>query len=115
MAHQKDLQNQETVNPCMLLFWEQGYYKTSIDELVKVSGLNRAAIYNQFGNKDAFFKAMLEQYEKEVISHITAPLQQKPNGIKAIHAFFDQLVSLGQDGRGFSLDRLVPFSFSFAR
>jgi len=94
-----NLQTEEAINQCMLLFWEQGYYKTSIDDLVKASGLNRAAIYNQFGNKDAFFKAMLAHYEKEVTSQLTAPLQQKPNGIKAIHIFFEQLVSLSEEGR----------------
>lgn len=97
--HKKDVQNQEAINRCMLLFWEQGYFRTSIDDLVKASGLNRATIYNQFGSKDAFFKAMLEQYEKEVTSQLTAPLQQKPNGTTAIHAFFDQFIVLSEDGR----------------
>ncbi|KTD64291.1 TetR/AcrR family transcriptional regulator [Legionella spiritensis] len=98
MTYKRDVQNQDAVNRCMLLFWEQGYFKTSIDDLVKASGLSRAAIYNQFGNKDAFFTAMLEQYEKEVTSQLTAPLQQKPGGIKAIHAFFDQFVVLSENG-----------------
>jgi len=99
MAYKRDEQNQDAVNRCMLLFWEQGYFKTSIDDLVKASGLNRATIYNQFGSKDAFFKAMLEQYKKEVTSQLTAPLLQKPNGLKAIHTFFDQFISLSEDGR----------------
>ena len=95
----RELQTQKAINQCMLLFWRQGYFKTSIDELVKASGLNRATIYKQFGNKDAFFKAMLEQYEKEVISQLTAPLRQKPSGIQAIHAFFEQLVNLSEAGQ----------------
>ena len=95
----KNLRYQEAINRCMLLFWEQGYFNTSIDDLVKVSGLNRATIYNQFGNKDAFFKAMLEQYETEVTSQLTAPLLQKPNGLKAIHAFFEQFIILSEEGR----------------
>lgn len=97
--HKKNVQTLEAINRCMLLFWEQGYFKTSIDDLVKASGLNRATVYSQFGSKDAFFKAMLEQYEKEVTSQLTTPLQQKPNGIKAIHAFFDQFIVLSEDGR----------------
>ncbi|WP_133139293.1 TetR/AcrR family transcriptional regulator [Legionella genomosp. 1] len=99
MRNKKELQHQEAINRCMLLFWEQGYFKTSIDDLVNASGLNRATIYNQFGSKDAFFKAMLEQYEKAVTSQLTAPLKQKSNGIKAIHAFFDQFISLSESGR----------------
>ncbi|HAT8252098.1 TPA: TetR family transcriptional regulator [Legionella pneumophila] len=98
MTYKRDVQNQEAVNRCMHLFWEQGYFKTSIDDLVKASGLNRATIYNQFGSKDAFFKAMLEQYEKEVTSQLTSPLQQKLDGIKAIHAFFDQFIALSENG-----------------
>jgi len=98
MVHKRGDLNKEAINKCMLLFWEQGYFKTSIDDLVKASGLNRTTIYKQFGNKDAFFKAMLDQYEKEVTSQLTMPLLQKPNGIKAIHAFFDQLVNLSREG-----------------
>ncbi|QBR84827.1 TetR/AcrR family transcriptional regulator [Legionella israelensis] len=98
MAYKKRIQHQEAVNRCMLLFWQQGYFKTSVDDLVKASGLNRTAIYNQYGSKNAFFKAVLERYEKEVTSQLIAPLQQKPNGIKAIHAFFEQFISLSVEG-----------------
>tara|TARA_Y100000588_G_scaffold306682_1_gene330490 strand:+ start:515 stop:1096 length:582 start_codon:yes stop_codon:yes gene_type:complete len=99
MMHKRGEINKEAINRCMLLFWEQGYFKTSIDDLVKTSGLNRATIYNQFGNKDAFFNAMLEQYEQDVTSQLTAPLKQKPGGLQAIHAFFEQLESLSEDGQ----------------
>lgn len=98
MLPKKRLQSKIAIQRCMLLFWEQGYFKTSIDDLIKASGLNRASIYSQFGNKDAFFKAMLDEYEKEVTSQLLAPLQQTPQGIKAIYAFFDQFISLSVKG-----------------
>ena len=70
IVYKRDMQNQEAVNRCMLVFWEQGFFKTPIEELVKACGLK--SIWQQGG----FFKEMLERYGKEVTIQLTAPLGQ---------------------------------------
>jgi len=38
------------------VFWEKGYYDTSIETLMTRAGLHRAAIYGGFGSKRKFFE-----------------------------------------------------------
>jgi TetR/AcrR family transcriptional repressor of nem operon len=82
----------------MHLFWQQGYFNTSIDELVKVSGLSRAAIYKHFGGKEGLFVMMLQRYREYLTRHFFVPLQSG-QGIEAIFAFFDQFIELSKQGK----------------
>ncbi len=44
------------------LFWRRGYDDTSIEDIVKTSGLNRYSIYNAYGGKEGIFQAAVRQY-----------------------------------------------------
>ncbi len=44
------------------LFWRQGYDETSVEDVVCATGLNRYALYNNFGGKLELFLAVLEAY-----------------------------------------------------
>lgn len=46
----------------MHVFWRHGYHATSIDDLVRSIGVNRASIYATFGDKHALFVAALTHY-----------------------------------------------------
>ena len=56
----------------MRLFWEKGYAATSLQDLEKGMGLNRASIYNAFGNKRSLLKRCLALY----IGQIEATLER---------------------------------------
>ena len=53
---------QDLIPKAMTLFWHQGFYSTSIEEVVQVLGVNRYAIYNTFGGKKELFLESLEHY-----------------------------------------------------
>lgn len=89
----------QALDQCMHLFWQQGYFNTPVDELVKVSGLNRATLYKQFGGKEGVFVAMLKRYQQYVTSKLVTPLQEHENGLTAIHAFFEQFIPLSEQGQ----------------
>ena len=89
---------EDALDQSMHLFWQRGYFNTPIDELVKISGLNRAAIYKQFGGKEGFFVAMLQRYRHNMTSQFFSPLLRIEDGINAIHAFFDQFINLSEQG-----------------
>lgn len=44
------------------VFAEKGYNGTSMDDLVKATGLSRSSIYDTFGDKHGLFLKSLEQY-----------------------------------------------------
>lgn len=95
----KNIMLDQALDQCMHLFWQQGYFNTPVDELVKVSGLNRATLYKQFGGKEGVFVAMLKRYQQYVTSQFVAPLQNNENGLTAIHVFFEQFILLSEQGQ----------------
>jgi TetR/AcrR family transcriptional regulator, transcriptional repressor for nem operon len=86
--------SEEVLDKTMTLFWEKGYFNTSIDDIAVVTGLNRAALYKYFGGKDKLFLAMLERFRKNITDKVTIPLQTKTNGIEGIATFFTQFLEL---------------------
>lgn len=75
----------------MRLFWARGYDQTPIEDIVAVTGFNRAAIYGRFGGKRGLFLAMLERYRDQVTARVLDPLRRREDGLAAIEAFFRQL------------------------
>ena len=55
--------NQDDVNEkIMNLFWAQGFYKTSMEDLVKATGLQKGSLYKCLGNKVELFEQALLRY-----------------------------------------------------
>ncbi|MCY7341577.1 MAG: TetR/AcrR family transcriptional regulator [Pseudonocardia sp.] len=50
------------LNQLMFLFWEQGYDRTSHDDMRDITGLSGSSLYHAFGDKPAIFDAVLERY-----------------------------------------------------
>src|SRR3990167_10863057 len=66
--------SEEVLDKTMQLFWEKGFFNTSIEEILEVTGFNRAAIYNHFGDKKGLFIAMLQRYRAQITPKLTLPL-----------------------------------------
>lgn len=86
--------SEEVLDKTMNLFWEKGYSNTSIEDIISVTGVNRAALYKYFGGKDKLFIAMLKRFRKNITDSVTIPLQKKINGIEGIVEFFTQFLEL---------------------
>ena len=63
MARYKEFEVNEVLDKAIQLFWEQGYQKTSMQELVENMGIHRRSIYDTFGDKHALFIKALKRYE----------------------------------------------------
>lgn len=46
------------------LFWCRGYEATSVQDLVNGLGINRASLYNSFGDKYALYRMALDRYKQ---------------------------------------------------
>ena len=74
----------------MRLFWEKGYAATSLHDLEQGTGLNRASIYNAFGNKRNLFKRCLARYVgrvEEMLDSITGAAASSREAINNWLAF----------------------------
>ncbi|SDF44244.1 transcriptional regulator, TetR family [Limimonas halophila] len=64
MPWNKRFDQQEVLERALDTFWAQGYTATSIQDLVDRMGINRASLYDTFGDKQDLFLAALRAYDE---------------------------------------------------
>jgi len=62
MARNKAFDPEERLEKARNLFWEKGFHATSMQDLVEAMQLNRASIYDTYGDKHALFLQCLANY-----------------------------------------------------
>lgn len=78
MATEKGRKRYELiVKTALELFLKNGYDKTSLSDIVAISGGSLASIYTFFENKEGLFKAIIEQEIDELISEIDEKIDLK--------------------------------------
>ncbi len=60
----------EVIDKSLKLFWENGFNASSMQQIVKTTGLKPGSIYHSFGNKEALFREVLERYGQKSIIKI---------------------------------------------
>ncbi len=71
--------DQDTVLSALTeLFWENGYFGTSLSEIMKATGLAKASLYGTFGEKRGMYYAALEYYKLRVIDPQVEALRVSP-------------------------------------
>lgn len=98
---QRDSENTEDqLQRAMELFWRQGYYDTSVSDLVAQTGANRQGLYGEYGNKQGLFRASLRVYGREVTDRMTAVMAGPDASLAEIRAFFAQFLDIIETPRG---------------
>lgn len=59
MALQQSTRRQQLLDSASVLFSRWGFDKTSMDDIAREAGISKGAVYLEFPNKDALFKAVL--------------------------------------------------------
>ena len=65
MARTKAFDTDEVLNRALRVFWRNGYEGTSMQDLVDGMQINRASLYDTFGNKEALYLAALQRYQQQ--------------------------------------------------
>lgn len=93
MARHKAFDTEIAVDQAMQLFWQHGYERTSLNDLLDHLGIGRASFYNAFGDKHNLFMAALKHYQS--LTHdatIIDTLRESESGLMGIHHVFEQIV-----------------------
>ncbi|RAP74504.1 TetR/AcrR family transcriptional regulator [Paenibacillus montanisoli] len=64
MARSKEFDEDAVLLKAMRLFWEQGYEKTSMANLVEHMGVHKRSLYDTFGDKHSLYIKALQRYSK---------------------------------------------------
>ena len=92
MPRVKLFDEEEVLTKAMHLFWKQGYAATSIQDLVSHLGINRASLYDTFGDKEQLFKKSFALYRKQSIEGISQLLNSHSNVRDGFYALFNKAI-----------------------
>jgi len=77
----------------MSVFWEQGYGKTSIGDLVKATGLQPGSLYAAFGNKKGVFLEVVDRYNQGFLDKIRMLRAEERPALDKISGLLLEIVS----------------------
>jgi TetR/AcrR family transcriptional repressor of nem operon len=98
MAGVKRFDKDEVLDRAMRLFWERGYEATSIDDLLKATGINRGSLYGTFGDKRRLFLAAVDRYMEKVGLPLFKELAHG-NPRDAMRRMFKSIIRRNSDGK----------------
>ncbi|WIO74217.1 TetR/AcrR family transcriptional regulator [Porticoccaceae bacterium LTM1] len=96
MARTREFNPKEVIEKAVYLFWEKGYTDTSMDDLVKCTGVSRYGIYGEFGNKRELFLAALEHFQEKFTRELIQDLSHPDAGVVELRAYFQRLQEHGK-------------------
>lgn len=68
----------EIIDKSIELFWQHGFNASSMQQVVKTTGLKPGSIYLAFGNKEGLFREALETYSQKSLAYIRNILDSAP-------------------------------------
>ena len=87
MARKKEFDETEVLDRALDLFWEKGYNATSIQDLVDTMKINRASIYDTWGDKHNLYLAALKRYRQKSSSWFLTQLRTEQSALDIIRNF----------------------------
>lgn len=103
MARPQKFDRGDVLQQAMLVFWRQGYEATSVDDLVAATGINRASMYNSFGDKHALYVETLKRYQEQSGCTLLRLLQREGSVRDALEQLFNAVIedaTCDTEGRG---------------
>ncbi len=100
MPRQAEYSADEALDRALHHFWQHGYLDTSIDELVKATGVQRYGLYQTFGSKHDLFLSALRRYQEVYISHRLRDLEQDDAGLDEINNVISNLAVFAESPLG---------------
>lgn len=93
------------------LFYKQGYYNTSIDDILRSLELSKGAFYHHFDSKEDFFLSIIQNLVvKKVYSMLIEPLDGNEDPLQAIGDCFENALLTAENNewdRGFILGNFM--------
>jgi TetR/AcrR family transcriptional regulator, transcriptional repressor for nem operon len=92
MARPRAFDEETVLDRAVNLFWCRGYEATSVQDLVDGLGINRASLYDSFGDKYALYRKALDRYRQTHQAGLCTLLTLDQPAIEVIQTLFDQTI-----------------------
>jgi AcrR family transcriptional regulator len=93
MARPRQFDEERVLRAIREQFWDAGYAATSLEDLMRVSGLGKGSLYAAFGDKHQLFLRALRSYTDAGTSRLRKKLDAAPRALDALRAFVMAAVS----------------------
>lgn len=97
MARSKEFEVNEVLDKAMKIFWEQGYEKTSMSDLVEHMGIHRRSIYDTFDDKHTLFLQAMDRYTGKISATLLAEIKASKTAVEALYNIYGLMISEAED------------------
>lgn len=98
MARPREFDEDAVLTAAMSCFWARGYEATSVRDLLQVTGVTGASLYNAFGDKRSLYRKALDHYVDRSIADRIRRCEALPPR-DAIEVFFADILQRSLDDR----------------
>lgn len=89
----KELNKENLLNRGLILFMEQGYHGTGLQEILNAVNIPKGSFYNYFDSKEDFCAQVVQHYIEPFISRLSIHFERSDNdALGAIKRYFDELI-----------------------
>jgi TetR/AcrR family transcriptional regulator, transcriptional repressor for nem operon len=88
MGRSKEFEEKVVLDKAMRLFWEQGYEKTSMTDLVEHMGIHRRSLYDTFGDKHSLFLKAMDRYGDKINAALAGGVKRSKTATEALQFIF---------------------------
>jgi AcrR family transcriptional regulator len=89
MARPRAFDEKQVLNAVREQFWDAGYAATSLQDLMRVSGLGKGSLYAAFGDKRQLFLRALHSYTDDRHGQLRQALAEAPRAVDALRMLLE--------------------------
>ena len=89
MARPRAFDEKQVLTAVRDQFWAAGYAATSLEDLMRVSGLGKGSLYAAFGDKRRLFLRALRGYTDDSHGHLREALADAPRALDALRMLLE--------------------------
>lgn len=93
MPKVKQFNKEKVLEAASVIFRQKGYNGTSIDEILKATGLSRSSLYDSFQDKHNLYLQSLEFYKEASHENMEVVNQKSLNGLQKIEYLFKEVIN----------------------
>ncbi|QUL53102.1 TetR/AcrR family transcriptional regulator [Paenibacillus tritici] len=92
MARSKEFDIDDVLLKAMNIFWQQGYEKTSMQDLVAGMGIHKRSMYDTFGDKHTLYIKALERFASIQSSRLESRIEGITSARAALRLLFEATI-----------------------
>ncbi len=100
MGRPREFEIEDALDAAAKAFWSRGYGATSLEDLMKATGLHKGSLYKAFGGKHDLFKSALEHYLRKVETVHREALVSEASAKAGLRRWFEALAEFCRDEEG---------------